>query len=163
MAKVAVVILNWNGKRYLEQFLPVLIKYLPDYAEIIIADNASSDDSVNFLKTHYPDIRVLEHERNEGFARGYNLAFEKVEAEYYCLLNSDIEVTEHWIEPIIEMMDTNPKIAAVQPKLLSYSKRDEFEYAGAAGGYIDKYGYPFCRGRVFGNLEKDHTAVGVWG
>ena len=156
MAKVAVVILNWNGKRYLEQFLPVLIKYLPDYAEIIIADNASSDDSVNFLKTHYPDIRVLEHERNEGFARGYNLAFEKVEAEYYCLLNSDIEVTEHWIEPIIEMMDANPKIAAVQPKLLSYSKRDEFEYAGAAGGYIDKYGYPFCRGRVFGNLEKDH-------
>lgn len=156
MAKLAVVILNWNGKKFLEQYLPALVKYLPDYAEIVVADNASADGSVSFLKEAYPNIRVLEHERNEGFARGYNMALEKVEAQYFCLLNSDIEVTEHWIEPIIEMMDANETIAAVQPKLLSYHYRDEFEYAGAAGGYIDKYGYPFCRGRVFGNLEKDH-------
>lgn len=156
MTKLAIVILNWNGKKFLEQFLPALVRSLPDYAEIVVADNASSDDSVRFLKECYPDIRVLEHARNEGFARGYNMALAHIEAQYYCLLNSDIEVTAHWIEPVIEMMDGNPTIAAVQPKLLSYSKRDEFEYAGACGGYIDKYGYPFCRGRVFADLEKDH-------
>ncbi len=156
MAKLAVVILNWNGKRYLEQFLPTLLQYLPDYAEIVVADNASTDDSVSFLKATYPSIKVLEHERNEGFAKGYNMALEKLDAPYFCLLNSDIEVTEHWIEPIIEMMDANPTIAAVQPKMLSYNRRDEFEYAGASGGFIDKFGYPFCRGRVFNNLEKDH-------
>ncbi len=156
MTKLAIVILNWNGRKYLEQFLPSLVRYLPEYAEIVIADNASSDDSISFLKTHYPDIRVLEHAENEGFAKGYNHALQNIEAQYYCLLNSDIEVTEHWIEPIIEQMDANEKIAAVQPKLLSYFKRDEFEYAGAAGGFVDKYGYPFCRGRVFSYLEKDH-------
>lgn len=156
MTKLAIVILNWNGKKFLEQFLPALVRSLPDYAEIVVADNASSDDSVRFLKECYPDIRVLEHARNEGFARGYNMALAHIEAQYYCLLNSDIEVTAHWIEPVIEMMDGNPTIAAVQPKLLSFSKRDEFEYAGACGGYIDKYGYPFCRGRVFADLEKDH-------
>ncbi len=156
MTKLAIVILNWNGKKFLEQFLPALVRSLPDYAEIVVADNASNDDSVRFLKECYPDIRLLEHAHNEGFAQGYNMALAHIEAQYYCLLNSDIEVTAHWIEPIIEMMDGNPTIAAVQPKLLSYSKRDEFEYAGACGGYIDKYGYPFCRGRVFADLEKDH-------
>lgn len=156
MTKLAIVILNWNGRKYLEQFLPSLMRFLPDYAEIVVADNASSDDSVSFLKAQYPSIRILEHTENEGFAKGYNHALQNVEAQYYCLLNSDIEVTEHWIEPIIEQMDGNEKIAAVQPKLLSYYKRDEFEYAGAAGGFVDKYGYPFCRGRVFSNVEKDH-------
>ncbi|MCR4680015.1 MAG: glycosyltransferase family 2 protein [Bacteroidales bacterium] len=156
MAKLAVVILNWNGKRFLERFLPALVKSMPDYAELIVADNASSDGSVDFMRQHYPDVRIILNKRNEGFALGYNLALEQVEAQYFCLLNSDIEVTEHWIEPIIEMMDENEKIAAVQPKLLSFDRRDEFEYAGAAGGYIDKYGYPFCRGRVFSKLEKDH-------
>lgn len=156
MTKLAIVILNWNGKRFLEQFLPVLEQYLPEYAEIVVADNASSDGSVAFLKEAHPSVRVLEHTENEGFARGYNHAFEHVEAEYYCLLNSDIEVTPHWIEPIIEQMDSDERIAAVQPKLLSYHDRGRFEYAGASGGFVDKYGYPFCRGRVFSNVEEDH-------
>ena len=155
MSKLAVVILNWNGKRFLEQFLPTLLRTLPDYAEAVVCDNASEDDSVAFLKEHFPQVKLLLNERNEGFARGYNLALQRVEAKYYCLLNSDIEVTNGWIEPVIEQMDANEKIAAVQPKLLSYNRRDEFEYAGASGGFIDKYGYPFCRGRVFGNVEKD--------
>ena len=155
MTKLAIVILNWNGRRYLEQFLPTLVRFLPDYAEIVVADNASSDDSIEFLTTNYPAIRILKHAHNEGFAKGYNMALQNVEAEYYCILNSDIEVTEHWIEPIIEMMDNNETIGAVQPKLLSYHQRDKFEYAGAAGGFIDKYGYPFCRGRLFGNVEND--------
>ena len=156
MSKLAVVILNWNGKRFLERFLPTLLRTLPDYAEAVVCDNASDDDSVAFLKEHFPQVTLLMNERNEGFARGYNLALQRVEAKYYCLLNSDIEVTDGWIEPVIEQMDANEKIAAVQPKLLSFDRRDEFEYAGASGGYIDKYGYPFCRGRVFGNVEKDH-------
>ncbi len=156
MTKLAIVILNWNGKHYLEQFLPKLVETLPDYAEIVIADNASTDDSIAFLNAHYPNIRTLLHEKNEGFAQGYNHALEHIEAQYYCLLNSDIEVTDHWIEPIIEQMDANEKIAAVQPKMLSYYHRDEFEYAGACGGFVDKYGYPFCRGRLFNNVEKDH-------
>ena len=156
MTKLAIVILNWNGQKFLEQFLPTLVGFLPDYAEIVVADNASTDDSVEFLKNSYPSIRLIENSKNEGFAKGYNLALRQVEAQYYCLLNSDIEVTEHWIEPVVEMMDGNEKIAAVQPKLLSYHQRGVFEYAGAAGGFVDKYGYPFCRGRVFSNLEKDN-------
>ena len=155
MAKLAVVILNWNGRKYLEQFLPTLLKTLPDYAEAVVCDNASTDDSVAFMQEHFPQVRLLLNERNEGFARGYNLALQRVEAKYYCLLNSDIEVADGWIEPVIEQMDANEKIAAVQPKLLSFHHRDEFEYAGASGGFIDKYGYPFCRGRVFQNLEVD--------
>ena len=155
MAKLAVVILNWNGRKYLEQFLPTLLKTLPDYAEAVVCDNASTDDSVAFMQEHFPQVRLLLNERNEGFARGYNLALQRVEAKYYCLLNSDIEVADGWIEPVIEQMDANEKIAAVQPKLLSFHHRDEFEYAGASGGFIDKYGYPFCRGRVFANVEKD--------
>lgn len=156
MTKLAVVILNWNGKKYLEQFLPTLIKTLPDYAELVICDNASSDDSVAFMQQNYPNVRLLQNERNEGFAKGYNLALKQIEAKYYCLLNSDIEVTPGWIEPIIEQLDSQDNLAAVQPKLLSYYNREQFEYSGACGGYIDKYGYPFCRGRVFGNLESDN-------
>lgn len=156
MAKLSIVILNWNGKSFLERFLPTLIQFLPEYAEIVVADNASMDDSVSFLEENYANIRILRNDKNYGFAQGYNIALEQVDAQYYCLLNSDIEVTEHWIEPIIALLDSNDTIAAVQPKLLSYDRRDEFEYAGAAGGFVDKYGYPFCRGRVFSNVEKDH-------
>lgn len=156
MAKLAVVILNWNGRKFLERFLPALIRFSPDYADIVIADNGSVDDSVAFLKAHYPTLRLLEFSHNHGFAKGYNVALQQIDAQYYCLLNSDIEVTPHWVEPIIEQMDADATIAAVQPKLCSFYRHDEFEYAGAAGGFIDKYGYPFCRGRVFNNVEKDY-------
>jgi GT2 family glycosyltransferase len=153
--KVAVVILNWNGRSLLEKFLPFVIKYSSDIAEIIVADNASSDDSVNFLKNNFPENRLIINESNGGFAKGYNDALKQIEAEYYILLNSDIEVTPGWIEPVIRLMDSDKNIAACQPKLLSYYERNKFEYAGAAGGFIDKYGYPFCRGRMFLSLEED--------
>ena len=154
--KVAVAILNYNGKEFLEQFLPnVIANCDPTLAEIIVADNASTDDSVAFMKSHFPEIRLIENGSNGGFATGYNLALRQVEAQYYVLLNSDIEVAPCWIEPIIEMMDADPQIAACQPKILSYYHKEQFEYAGACGGFIDKYGYPFCRGRVFQNLEED--------
>ena len=142
MSKLAIVILNWNGKRFLERFLPTLLRTLPDYAEVVVCDNASKDDSVAFMEEHFPQVKLLLNERNEGFARGYNLALQRVEAKYYCLLNSDIEVTDGWIEPVIEQMDANEKIAAVQPKLRSFDRRDEFEYAGASGGYIASSGPP---------------------
>lgn len=153
--RLAVVILNWNGKKYLEKFLPILHQHCPEYAEVIVADNASSDDSVPFLKECFPSLRIIQNNFNGGFSKGYNDALKQVDAEYYCLLNSDIEVTANWIEPIMEQMDADPMIAAVQPKLRSYSNRDFFEYAGASGGFIDKYGYPFCRGRLFETVEKD--------
>jgi len=153
--KVAVVILNWNGRQYLEKFLPACIKYSSDVASVIIADNKSSDDSVIFLKNNYPEIRIIENNENGGFSKGYNDALAKVDAEYYVLLNSDIEVTDNWIKPVIELMDSDPLIAVCQPKLLSYADKTRFEYAGAAGGFIDKYGYPFCRGRLFQTLEED--------
>lgn len=155
MAKLAIVILNWNGRKFLERFLPALMRFSPDYADIVIADNGSDDDSVVFLKSQYPSLRLLEFSHNQGFAKGYNMALQQIDAQYYCLLNSDMEVTPHWVEPVVELMDADATIAAVQPKLRSFYRRDEFEYAGAAGGFIDKYGYPFCRGRVFGNVEKD--------
>ena len=153
-SKVAVVILNWNGKSFLEKFLPVVIKYSSN-AQIIVADNQSSDDSVVFLKQQFPDVRIIINPSNDGFSTGYNLALKQVQAEYYVLLNSDVEVTNHWIEPIIALMDSNKQIAACQPKILDYSNKTTFEYAGAAGGFIDKYGYPFCRGRIFNALEID--------
>ena len=156
MSKLAVVILNWNGKKYLDQFVPIILDRMPEYAELIVADNASTDGSVELMRKRFPEVRIIQNDRNEGFAKGYNVALKQIEAQYYCMLNSDIEVTEHWIEPCIELMDANENVAAVQPKLLSYNHRDEFEYAGAAGGFVDKYGYPFCRGRVFSNVEKDH-------
>lgn len=156
MKRVAVVILNYNGKKFLEQFLPNIIENSSSVADIIVADNKSTDDSVDFMKNTYPDIRLIINDNNEGFARGYNIALCQVEAEYYILLNTDIEVTPHWIEPIIEIMDRDSTIAAGQPKLLSYYERDKFEYAGAGGGFIDKYGYPFCRGRLFQNIETDY-------
>ena len=156
MPKIAVVILNYNGKRFLEQFLPnVLENTNRELAEIIVADNASTDDSVSFMQSHYPDIQLIENESNGGFATGYNLALRQIEAKYFVLLNSDIEVAPHWIEPIVEMMDTDESIAACQPKILSFYDKTKFEYAGSCGGFIDKYGYPFCRGRIFQNLETD--------
>ncbi len=153
--KVAVVILNWNGKKFLEQFLPSVIKYSKDFAEIVVADNASTDDSIAFVKLNYPEITLILNESNGGFSKGYNDALKHVDAEYYVLLNSDIEVTQNWIEPVIRLMDSDPMIAACQPKLLSFYEKNKFEYAGAAGGFIDKFGYPFCRGRLFQSMEED--------
>lgn len=155
MTKLAIVILNWNGQKYLAQFLPVLLRFAPDYAEVIVADNASYDNSIEFLKTEYPAIRIIQNNENGGFSKGYNTALQQVEAEYYCLLNSDVEVTKNWAEPIIALLDNQPDVAVVQPKLLSFSNKEQFEYAGAGGGFVDYLGYPFCRGRVFGNVEND--------
>lgn len=154
--KVAVVILNYNGRRFLERFLPTVVgRTNPDMAEIIVADNASTDDSVAFMREHFPNVRLIENGSNGGFSMGYNLALQQIEAQYYVLLNSDIEVTEGWLNPVVSMMDSDPTIAACQPKILSYHEKEKFEYAGACGGFIDKYGYPFCRGRVFQHLETD--------
>ena len=155
MKKVAVVILNYNGKKFLEKFLPTVIEHSAEVADIVVADNASTDGSVDFMRANFPDVRLILNESNGGFSTGYNLALRQVDAKYYCLLNSDIEVTPHWIEPVIELMDNDETIAACQPKILSYQDKTKFEYAGAGGGFIDKYGYPFCRGRVFQHLEHD--------
>lgn len=153
--KVAVVILNWNGRKMLEQFLPSVVKNTTGDAEVVVADNGSTDDSLQFLREHYPTLRIVALDRNYGFAEGYNKALAQIEAEYYVLLNDDVEVTPGWVEPIIAQMEKDETLAICQPKLLMYDQRDVFEYAGGAGGYIDKYGYPFCRGRMFSTLEKD--------
>lgn len=156
MKKVAVVILNYNGRKFLEEFLPTVIEHTDgELAEIVVADNASTDDSVAFMQERFPDIRLIVNDFNGGFATGYNVALRQIEAEYYVLLNSDIEVTPHWIEPVVELMDADRNIVACQPKILSYYERGKFEYAGASGGFIDRYGYPFCRGRLFQHLEED--------
>ncbi len=153
--KTAVVILNWNGKRYLEQFLPLVITRSNHQAIIFVADNASSDGSVEMLKENFPEVQIIINERNDGYAGGYNAALKNIDAEYYVLLNSDIEVGENWIEPVISLMDSDKNIAACQPKILSYLDPASFEYAGGAGGFLDTFGYPFCRGRIFNTLEKD--------
>lgn len=153
--KVAVVILNWNGKGFLEKFLPSVLAHNATNAEIIVADNASTDDSVVFLKSTYPQVRIIQNSDNGGFAKGYNDALKLVAAEYYVLLNSDVEVTAHWIDSVIQLMDSDKSIAACQPKIKSYHNKALFEYAGAAGGFIDKFGYPFCRGRILDTLEED--------
>lgn len=157
MIKTAIVILNWNTSHHLETFLPFLVRYssFPD-VKIIVADNASTDNSVAFLMSNYPEVGLIQLDQNYGFAGGYNRALAQVEAEYYIILNSDIEVTENWISPLINLLDANLDIAACMPKLRSYYQRDYFEYAGAAGGYIDYLGYPFCKGRVFQTIEKDN-------
>jgi GT2 family glycosyltransferase len=154
MIKIAVVILNYNGRSLLEKFLPAVTRYSPQ-ATVFVADNASTDDSVSFLREHYPLIQIIVTPSNMGYCGGYNFALRRVEAKYYVLLNNDVEVTENWITPIETLMDANAIVAAVQPKVLSYSDRKKFEYAGAAGGMIDSLGYPFCRGRVFDFLEED--------
>lgn len=138
----------------LERFLPSVTAH-SGAAEVIVADNGSTDDSLAFLSIHYPTLRVIPMDRNYGFAEGYNRALAQVEADYYVLLNDDVEVTPHWIEPVVELLEQNPQAAVAQPKLLMYDQRDTFEYAGAAGGYIDRYGYPFCRGRLFNTVERD--------
>lgn len=153
--KIAVVILNWNGRQLLEKFLPSVISNSPQ-AEIYVADNDSDDDSIAFLQQKYPTVKVIKNTVNGGFAKGYNDALKHVEAEIYCLLNSDVEVTPNWLVPIIEVYNTIPDTAIVQPKILDYKRKDHFEYAGAAGGFIDLFGYPFCRGRIFQTLEKDN-------
>jgi GT2 family glycosyltransferase len=152
---VAVVILNWNGKHFLEKFLPHIVASTYSNIQIVVADNASTDDSVAFVKANYPFIIIQQNKINEGFAKGYNTALSKIDAPYFVLLNSDVEVTPGWIEPIIARMEADKSIAACQPKLLDYNNRNYFEYAGASGGWIDKFGYPFARGRVFENLEED--------
>ena len=151
----AVVILNWNGQKMLERFLPSVTLHSTGDTEVIIADNGSTDDSLAFVREHYPQLRIIELDKNYGFAGGYNRALEQVEADYYVLLNDDVEVTPNWIEPVIAQMEQHPQTAICQPKLLMYDQRDTFEYAGGAGGFIDKYGYPFCRGRMFTTLEQD--------
>ncbi|MGE0090512.1 MAG: glycosyltransferase family 2 protein [Bacteroidales bacterium] len=156
MVKTAIVILNWNGKKFLSQFLPGLIQYtLNTDSEIIIADNNSTDDSIEFLNTNYPYIKQIILDKNYGFAGGYNRALNQIDAKYFVLLNSDVEVTRDWLNPLIQLLDTDKQVAAVMPKILSLNNRNQFEYAGAAGGFIDKYGYPFCRGRILGTVEND--------
>ncbi len=152
---VAVVILNWNGCQYLQQFLPSVMAATYRGQQVVVADNASTDDSVAFLRAHYPQVTVLENKENEGFARGYNTALRQVKADYYVLLNSDVAVTPGWIEPVIELMESDPAIGACQPKLLAWHQQQQFEYAGASGGWIDSLGYPFSRGRIFDICETD--------
>ncbi|MGQ8336375.1 glycosyltransferase family 2 protein [Sunxiuqinia sp. A32] len=154
--KVAVVILNWNGKDLLSRYLPSVVDCSEGEAvELIVADNNSTDDSIAFIQENFPTIKILQLDENYGFAKGYNEALKQIEAEYYILLNSDVEVTSGWLEPMIELMDNDSSVAAVQPKVLSWRQKDEYEYAGAAGGFIDKLGYPFCRGRILNVMEKD--------
>lgn len=155
MTKTAVVILNYNGENFLRQFLPKVVA-LSGSAEIVVVDNASTDESIYLLEKEFPAVRLIALEQNFGFCGGYNRGLQQVKAQYYVLLNSDVEVTPGWLNPLETLLDSNPEIAAVQPKILSYHRRDEFEYAGAAGGFIDAFGYPFCRGRFFEKIEKDH-------
>jgi len=154
--KTAVVILNWNGRELLEKFLPSVMRQTPsESAEIVVADNGSSDDSVSFLKQNYPSIKLIEFSQNYGFAEGYNRALQGLDNEYAVLLNSDVEVTEGWLTTAIDYLEANKSVAALQPKILSYRDKTMFEYAGACGGFIDLYGYPFCRGRILATIEKD--------
>ncbi len=152
--RVAIVILNYNGKLFLEKFLSHVINH-SSHHEVYVADNGSTDDSLLFLKTNFPNIQVIDNKTNYGYAQGYNIALKSITADYFILLNNDVEVTSNWIEPVIELMQNNKKIAACQPKLLDYNNSKLFEYAGASGGFIDKYCYPFCRGRIFNSLEED--------
>jgi GT2 family glycosyltransferase len=154
MKSIAVVILNWNGKQLLEQFLPFVIRY-SDGAAIYVADNASTDDSVTFVASAFPEVKIIRNSKNYGFAKGYNECLKEVEEDIYVLLNSDVEVTENWLEPLLGLFETDEEIAIAQPKILDYYNRSHFEYAGAAGGFIDKYGFPFCRGRIFETIEQD--------
>ena len=153
--KTAVVVLNWNGKAWLEKFLANLVKHSQE-ATVFVADNASTDDSVDFVKSNFPSVKIIINASNGGYAKGYNDALKQIDAEYFVLINSDIEVTDGWLSPIIDLMDSDKKIAACQPKLLDYKKRNTFEYAGASGGFIDNLGYPFCRGRIFDDIEQDN-------
>lgn len=156
MKKVSVVILNWNGEAMLRRFLPSVVEFSAGMGiEVCVADNGSIDASCEMLRNEFPEVRLIQLDQNYGFADGYNQALKQVEADYVVLLNSDVEVTPHWLVPLMAYMDAHPEVAACQPKLLSQKEKEYFEYAGAAGGYLDGYGYPFCRGRIFDTLEKD--------
>ncbi|MBI4929329.1 MAG: glycosyltransferase family 2 protein [Bacteroidetes bacterium] len=154
--RIAIAILNWNGKHLLEKFLPDVIKHSPSHAEVYVIDNASTDGSVEFLKSKFTGVNIICNSINYGFAKGYNEGLKNISADYFILLNSDVQVTQNWIEPVISLMEADSTIAACQPKILNYTIRDEFEYAGGGGGFIDKWGYPFCRGRFFDSFEKDN-------
>jgi GT2 family glycosyltransferase len=157
MLKAAIVILNWNGKEFLERFLPSVIRHSKlDRVKVIVADNGSDDDSVALLKSSFPEVDIISLDKNYGFAEGYNRALSQLEAEYFVLLNSDVEVTAGWLKPMIELLDKNPLAAACMPRIMSADRRDLFEYAGAAGGFIDRFGYPFCQGRIFNSVETDY-------
>jgi GT2 family glycosyltransferase len=155
MPKVAIVILNWNGLKYLSQFLPSVMASQWGNVEVVVGDNASSDGSVKFLQNNFPTIKIIQNDQNYGFTGGYNRVLAQVEADYYILLNSDIEVTPGWIKPVIELMEADDQIAAAAPKIKAFHRPTHFEHAGAAGGFIDSYGYPFCRGRIFYEVEED--------
>lgn len=152
--KIAVVILNWNGQKLLEKFLPNIVKYSAE-ASVFVADNASTDHSVSYVLSHFPTVTIIQNEQNFGFAKGYNESLKELDYDIYALVNSDIEVTENWLSPIITTFQKEPTCAIIQPKILDYNNNDYFEYAGAGGGFIDKYGFAFCRGRVFESIEKD--------
>ena len=153
---LAVVILNWNGKKLLEKFLPSIVNFSNiGNVDIIVADNASTDDSISFIKCNYPSVKIVRNIKNVGFAKGYNDALKHINADIYALVNSDIEVTKDWLKPVLKIFENEPDTAIVQPKILDYKNKELFEYAGAAGGFIDKFGYPYCRGRLFSELEKD--------
>lgn len=152
---IAIAILNWNGKNWLEKFLPSVILHSKE-AEIYVIDNASTDDSIRFLNSNFPSVKIIENQKNSGFASGYNQGLKSIKSDIYCLLNSDVEVTENWIPPIIKLFSEDKNIAAIQPKILDYNQKNKFEFAGAGGGLIDNLGYPYCRGRVFENIEVDH-------
>jgi hypothetical protein len=154
--KIAIVILNWNGEKLLAEFLPSMVKYSNlDHVEIYIADNASTDNSVEFIKQQYPNVKIVQNKENGGFAKGYNDALKHINGDIYALVNSDIEVTEGWLNPVISVFEKEPDTAIIQPKILDYKNKNKFEYAGAAGGFIDKLGYPYCRGRIFSSVETD--------
>lgn len=153
--KVAIVILNWNGRKFLEQFLPSVLSSTYVNFEVVIADNGSSDDSIAFLSQKYPSLSLIRFSENHGFAKGYNEALKQINADYYVLLNSDVEIEPAWLEPMVELLDSNKNIAACQPKILSFHNKKMFDYAGAAGGWLDKYGYPFAKGRIFDVIEED--------
>lgn len=153
--KVAVVILNWNGEQYLRSFLPSVLAAVYPALEVVVGDNASTDTSVAFLETAYPQVKIIKNERNLGFAGGYNQVLQQVETDYYVLLNSDVEVSPGWIDPVIRLMESDQRIAACQPKIKDFNRRDHFEYAGASGGFMDRFGYLFCRGRIFDFIEED--------
>jgi GT2 family glycosyltransferase len=153
--KTAIVILNWNGEKLLEKFLPSIVNFSASEAEIYVADNASTDTSISYVKEYFPLIKIIKNTVNGGYAKGYNDALQAIKADIYCLINSDVEVTENWLPPILDVFKKEEKTAIIQPKILDFKDKTKFEYAGAGGGYLDLYGYPYCRGRVFNDLEID--------
>ena len=152
--KLSVIILNWNGKNLLKRFLPSVVEFTSNF-DIYLVDNNSEDDSIEFTKNNFPDINIIKLSKNYGYSEGYNIAIKQIESDIYCFLNSDVRVTENWTKPIIKIFKNNPLITIIQPKILDEKKPEKFEYSGAAGGFIDKLGYPYCRGRIFNTTEID--------